>query len=372
MATSLLAFLVSTIPALPSIQAFHRSYGPKAEIKVSAPTLQWEVWPSDGAQVTGVSMEINGREVDASYNNRLRRLEYQPVKPFNAGKYDVRCRVTVAGKLQVKKDWSFQVSSDAIPSLPAPDTVQVASLSEVNIYRRSLGLDAAHHDSRLNAASLAHVRYLSLNKRTGHYEKEGEPGFIGVTPSDRLETFGYCGSSWECVTFNSGGVRESVRDLFDAPYHRIPFLQPGAPPIGTGMVGRNFGIKFGDSHETGISVSPGSNQSGVSTSWSGNEVPNPLRMHAAPSGAVGYPIVFAFFGENYPSIKLASASLSSGGMDVPMFVNTSVNDDRLEGAIIMIPKRPLAPSARYDVEVEAVANNGKTVQKRWSFTTGAK
>lgn len=369
---SLLLSIIAGRTADSSIQAFHRAYGPKSALLVSSPTLQWEVWPSDGARVTSASMVINGEKVDASYNQSSRRLEYRPTNPFRAGKYDVKCRVMVEGRLEVKKDWTFQVSNDAISRLPGPDTTQDTGLEETNRYRKALGLEEAYQEDRLNAASLAHVKYLAKNRRTGHYEKEGEPGFVGVTPAQRLEAFGYSGGSWECVTYNSGGIKESVRDLFHAPYHRIPFLQPGRVPVGTGIVGTHFAIKFGDSGGAGLTVSPASGQTGVPTSWDGNEHPNPLRMHSPGNGDVGYPIVFSYFGEDYPVLKLVEASLTCNGKSIPVFENSSLNDDHLENSIIVMPKKPLAANETYDVWIKASVNGKGNIEKRWSFTTGSK
>lgn len=372
MATGLLLTMLAGQPADSSIQAFHRAYGPKTSLLVSSPTLQWEVWPSEGARVTSATMLINGDQVKATYNSKLRRLEYNPDRPLSAGSYEVQCRVLVDQRLEVKKNWTFRVSQDAVSSLPSPDSVQDLSLAETNNYRRSLGLEPAYQESRLNAASLAHVKYLSRNRRTGHYEKSGEPGFVGATPSDRLEAFGYCGGSWECVSYNSGGVKESVRDLFHAPYHRIPFLQPGRMPVGTGFAGKNFSIKFGEGDERGLSVSPGVNQSGVPTSWDGNESPNPLRMHGAEGQSVGYPIVFSYFGEDNPVLKLKRATLTCDGEPVPFWANSSVNDDHLENSILVMPKKSLRPNTRYQVSIEASVNGKDTIEKTWSFTTAGK
>lgn len=371
MATGLFLLLIAGRPADSSIQAFHRAFGPKSSLLVSSPTLQWEVWPSEGARVTSADMFLNGKSVNATYNSKLRRVEYRPDRPFSPGTYQVQCRVMVDDRLEVKKDWSFQVSTEAISSLPEPEESQNIALAETNAFRQALGLDTVHQETRLNAASMAHVKYLARNRRTGHYEKPGEPGFVGATPSDRLEAFGYSGGSWECVTYNSGGVKESVRDLFHAPYHRIPFLQPGDVPVGTGMTGKHFSIKFGESGDSGLSVSPSAGQSGVPTSWDGNEIPNPLRMHSGFGREVGYPIVFSFFGD-YPVLKLSTATLSSNGEDVPIFENTSENDDHLENSIILIPKKPLQPNTTYAVSVRAMVNGKKQVQRSWSFTTGSK
>lgn len=317
-------------------------------------------------------MLINGEKVDASYNFKARRLEYHPAQPFRAGKYDVQCRVMVENRLEVKKDWSFRVSDSAVSALPGPDSIQDAGLAEANSYRRALGLEDAFQEDRLNAASLAHVKYLAKNRRTGHYEQEGEPGFIGRTPGDRLEAFGYSGTSWECVTYNSGGIRESVRDLFHAPYHRIPFLQPGRVPIGTGLVGKHFSIKFGDGGKAGLTVSPAAGQVGVPTSWDGNERPNPLRMHTTMSGDVGYPIVLSFFDESFPVIKLLDAKLTCDGKSLPLYENSSSNDEHLENSVILMPKKPLQPNQVYEIWVKVALTDKQSIERHWSFTTGAK
>ncbi len=367
-ATGILLALVGARVADSSVQAFHRTYGPKTSLLVSAPTLQWEVWPSEGARVTSAEMRVNGDQVDAVYNSKLRRLEYHPSRPFLAGTYRVQCLVRVDDRLEVRKDWTFQVSTNATPVLLAPSATQDAGLAEINAYRAKLGLEPAVQEDRLNAASLAHVKYLSQNNRTGHFEKPGEPGFVGATPSDRLEAFGYVGGSWECVTYNSGNVQDSVRDLFNAPYHRIPFLQPGELPVGTGMAGRNFSIKFGEGGKTGLTVSPADGQRGVPTSWDGNERPNPLRMHNSPQFKVGYPIVVSCF-EDQAKLIVEDAWLKVDGVHVGLFVNSSENDDQLDNSIFLIPKKPLVPGKEYHVYLRASANGKSSIRKEWKFTT---
>lgn len=365
-----LLLVLSASPADSSIQAFHRSYGPTSKLLVASPTLLWEVWPSSGARVTSVSMSVNGSPVDASYNRQLRRVEYHPERPLGAGKYDVACRVRVDDYLTVKKDWSFQVSDGAIIRLPAPVPAQDEALREVTRIRAELGLDKPYQEDRLNAASLAHAKYLGLNKRTGHFEKAGEPGFVGETPAARLEAFGFSGGSWECVTYNSGAVRDSIRDLFDAPYHRIPFLQPGKMPVGSGMSGQHFALKFGTGDTGGPSYSPGNGQRYVPTSWNANEVPNPLRMHLPKPRKVGYPIVFSYFADENPTLKLVRARLTRNGAEVPVFVNTPKNDNRLDNSIFLIPTEPLAPNQKYEVDFEATVNDRTRVRHNWSFQTG--
>jgi hypothetical protein len=362
--------ILSATPADSSIQAFHRSFGPTAKLLVASPTLLWEVWPSSGARVTSVSMSVNGSPVNANYNPELRRVEYQPEHPLGAGNYNVACRVKVDDYLTVKKDWSFQVSSGAVKILPAPDAAQDQAVREVSRIRAELGLPKPFQEDRFNAASFAHSKYLTLNKRTGHFEQPGEPGFVASTPSQRLEVYGYSGGSWECVTYNSGGIRESIQDLFDAPYHRIPFLQPGRMPIGSGVAGRNFTLKFGNGEVAGPSYSPGNGQRYVPTSWNANETPNPLRVHMPLPRRVGYPIVFSYFADESPTLKVVKAELSRDGVQVPVFVNSKANDDRLDNTVFIIPTQPLKPNERYTVYFEGTVNDKSRIRHTWSFETG--
>lgn len=316
-------------------------------------------------------MLINGEAVQANYDEASRRLSYRPDRPLVAGDYRVQCKVVVDNRLVVTKDWNFQVSTHATPILPEANDQQIQALNVANGYRANLGLAPMVLEPRLDAAALAHANYLARNHRTGHFEKEGEPGFVGATPEDRLEAFGYCGGSWECVTYNSGGVADSVRDLFNAPYHRIPFLQPGTVPFGSGFAGKNLSMKFGDNGESDTQVSPGANQTGTPTSWDGNESPNPLRMHPDAGSIVGYPLVFGYFSAEEPTISLVNASLVQGGRSVDCFVNSPDNDDHLQGAVLVIPKKPLLPNTTYSAHVEVKVGR-KTVSRDWSFTTGAK
>src|SRR5438132_9683768 len=69
----------------------------------------------------------------------------------------------------------------------------------VNAYRAAAGVPPLAVDARLNAAALAHARYLVLNAdREGalpdgtlHSEASGLPGYTGAAPVDRGRAFGY-------------------------------------------------------------------------------------------------------------------------------------------------------------------------------------
>ena len=131
-------------------------------------------------------------------------------------------------------------------------------------------------------------------------------------------------------------------------------------------------MKFGESGDSGASYSPSSGQTGVPTSWDGNESPNPLRLHPESGMSVGYPVVFAYFGENNPRLKLIDASITCDGVDIPIMANEPDRDEHLENAILLIPQKPLAPRTSYEVHVRATVNGQSKLNCSWKFTTGSK
>lgn len=350
--------------------AYYRSYGPRNVTRLSRPTVAWEVWPSEGAKVTSVEMRLNGNPVKARYDVEHRSLAYTPEAALSPGEYSVAAKVTVDEHLVVSRAWSFRVSTDTIARLEPPDAHQIKLLDEVNEFRSSLGLGPAHLDDRLNAAAVAHSSYLRRNHTSGHYEQPNDPGYTGNSPGDRMEAFGYFGSSYEDVCTGSKSSKEALQLLFDAPYHRIPFMSPGDVPIGGAYDNGCLTLQFGMSEAVKTVVSPAAGETGVATDWSQPEHPDPMRMHSH-TGPVGYPIVFAAFGANEP-IKVQSAKvITSDGHAVPLFLNSPENDDRLDNAAILIPKDPLAGSTTYRVEVRAQDGAGRDISRTWSFRTRA-
>jgi hypothetical protein len=348
------------------IQAFHKAFGPKSLLRISSPTLSWQIWPGEGCRVTSAVMQLNGKPVAARYNIDRKVLEYRPAAPLMPGPYKVECRVVVDEQLVVNKDWSFEVAGAAQPSLPEPDDHQTLSLNVANELRKNLGLEPMVMDSRLNAASLSHSLYLGANNRSGHFEKEGESMFAGRTPGERQESFGFLGGSWECVSAGISSAEESVRDLFDAPYHRLPFMQPGSIGFGSGFSKRRMTLNFSTSDREGVVVSPAEGQTDIATSWSRLETPNPLRLHEV-TGAVGYPVMLSHSGVE--KIEVRSATLSAGSQSVKVFLNTPSNDEHLKNALILMADKPLMPMTTYTVNVVYLAE-GREVKKTWSFRTG--
>jgi len=348
--------------------AYYRSYGPRSVTRLARPTVTWEVWPSEGGRVTGWDLRINNRKVRATYDSGRRELQFTPDYDLDTGDYAVSAKVTVDGSLTVSRAWSFRVSSEKIGKLAPPSEKQVLLLQEINSARSVLGLAPALLDDRLDASASAHTSYLKRNRQSGHFEQEGAPGFSGNAPADRMEAFGYFGSSYEDVCTGAFSLREGMKMLFDAPYHRIPFMAPGQPLVGGAYENGALTLQFGVSEATRVVVSPAPNQPGLPLTWDQPENPNPLRLYDV-RGQIGYPVVFAAFGVEEP-IRVSDASLTDGfGNSVPFYLNSPANDDHLENAAFVLPKKPLRAGTLYSVTVRATDATGRDISKSWSFTT---
>lgn len=349
-----------------------RAFGPQSIVRVAKPTLRWEVWPGQGSQITDAMMSLNGRSVRATYDADGKALLYTPTQPLAPGTYKVDAKVMVDNFMPVKKEWDFTVAPGAATKVPQPTEDQLRTVEAVNEIRSRIGLQPFQPDARLCAAAIAHTNYLKLNGLTGHYQHAGDPGFVGQTPAERLDAFGYSDSSWEGVDFGSQSVHDSLRRLYDAPYHRLPFLQPGSTFVGAGFVSSHMTLEFGMSNQTGTVVSPAPQEQGVPLSWSGQERPDPLAIHHL-SGVVGYPIVFAHFTPSGERVYVRHARLSTGdGEAVDFALNTPDNDEHLDFAAILIPVRPLRPNTVYEVSVDARTQSGKDVSTTWRFMTGSR
>jgi uncharacterized protein YkwD len=353
------------------VSAIYGKYFPTGSVSSQNPVVSWNVKPTGGGTVSRVEMSINNKPVVADFNTESNSVEYSPSKPLQDGLYTVACRVTIARELIVRQDWSFEVNGgEPSDRGPASSFAAAYAFEATNAIRAEMGMPPFLIDDRISAAAAAHSRYQLLNRGTGHYEVAGKPGFTGVAPWDRIQKFGYPGVCYEGACGHEMDPRRAIRLLFDAPYHRIAFLQPGSPPIGIGFEAGALTVDYAVSTEEGVGMSPAPGQRGVPTAWDGNESPCPLRIHGA-SGAVGYPIVFSWFSPRIESISISSMKLiSPAGSPVPAYVNTPENDAELRFAGVITPMAKLRANTCYTVRVQATTQRGVKINRTWSFTTG--
>ncbi len=346
-------------------------FGPRAVVRIQKPQLRWEVW-CDDSKVTSAEMTVDDKVVPARYDPTTRCLSYAPSTPLSVGPHHVECHIIVDDAVTFSRDWTTTIAPDAIETLPAAGADQVRALEIANALRRAGGLPEMVLDPRLCAAALGHVEYLTANNLIGHGERPGTPKFLGASPGDRLEAFGFGSSSWEGVTYGPTTVDEAMRALFDAPYHRIPLLQPGALMFGSGFGSQRLDVEIEETGAAAIVCSPADGQKGVPTQWLSREDPDPFRLYPGAGPLGGYPIVCAVFGPGEQSIKISSAVLTDDqGAAVEAYVNSPANDGQLTNAVVIIARRPLKAKSWYRVHIEASDASGSPIAANWRFETGA-
>jgi hypothetical protein len=349
---------------------FGRSHGPRGKLMTARPTLVWEVWSTQPGEIVGGRAKVGNRQVPARYDSQERKIIVELGDSLDSGEH----RVTVWARLRdgqsISKSWNLSVSPDALTRLPRPSNSQQRALEAVNRFRSKMGLEPAQMDDSLNAASLYHSKYLAETNTTGHFEAPGKPGFVATEPGDRHMAFGWVGNSWEAVAFGSTDEEEAVHNLIDAPYHRIPFIQPGELSFGSGYSNLRLTTAFSMSSKTATVVYPYERQSDAPTQWSFRERPDPLRIHPGAKRPVGYPVMLVYFSDHTETLDVRSATLRDAqGSIVPCYLSTPDNDDELKNAVVLIPKSPLQPEAQYSARVEAEVVGGPSILKSWTFRT---
>lgn len=340
---------------------------PYGDLMFARPELAWSVWGSGGLTVSSARIEVDGKPIKARYDSRAQTVRATPAL-LAPGTHDAKCTVNFDSGHTVDKRWRFRVLPGALPKLPAPGPQQKAAQRIIDQFRRQHGLPAMNSEPALHAAAQAHADYMAGNRSVGHSEAPGRKGFTGKTPGDRARAFGYFGGNSESVAKSGQALAESVRRLFEAPYHRVMFLQPGRPDFGAGFTRGSTCLKVGGDHTDGTVLSPPDRAKAVPLDWDGVETPDPLR-GTRMKGPVGYPVVMAVFGQGADTLRLKSAELKASGTSVPIVALHPGNDAKAHGAVILVPRSPLKPRTRYEVQI-TYTQSGRQSKKHWSFTTG--
>ncbi|OLC55576.1 MAG: hypothetical protein AUH85_08965 [Chloroflexi bacterium 13_1_40CM_4_68_4] len=235
-------------------------------------------------------------------------------------------------------------------SAPASaDTVAAIDMLALNNQMRfAVGAPTVPSDPRLVQAAQNHANYNSANSITGHYETAGLPYYTGYSARDRL----------------------GVRQLWDAPYHRLGMMHPQATTIGWGHSGLNgrestvadlvydFGFRAVD-----FVRSPADRQTNIPTSWSGRESPNPLP--AGVSGLVGYPIMVVYSVGQSADMRAAEV-VAPNGTKLPIYYVPQQFEYDYQ---VIIPQQPLAANTTYHVRFDLTVV-GQYVTNEWDFSTG--
>lgn len=256
------------------------------------------------------------------------------------------------------------VAAGAISS--RPNDPSVVLLTELNAFRTQIGLPHFRIDPRLSESALGHSRYLAENGKQGHRQDSSAKSYMGANALERAKKMGFDGRSIAQVIAYTGPER-AIRGLIDAPYHRILLCAPGDVAIGIGWGESNVVIDLAVQPQSSVTLYPADGQIGVPVQWRDVEIPDPLRLHGL-TRPVGTVLSVAFFGMTVHDGR--GTLTSETGENVPIAVNTPQNDDLLQNGIFLIPRSPLLPLTRYTARVNATLDNGRTVERTWSFTTG--
>lgn len=385
MLTLLIGCACLAFPAQPA-HAFSYSYEgvPKQTIGVTKPTLTFYFKSDMTAMPSTYSMYLNGESVPVAFDAAQSIFTYTPSKDLQPGSYTVRMMIRFAGYEPLEQTWTFKVSKDALRQFPAAAPDQLNRLAAINDYRLLHGLPAVQFNDKLTASAAAHAHYLDVNKvkqtessqESLHLEDAGKSAYVGATPLERAAYYGYTSAVGEDAAYFSGTGSEAIDVLFDAPYHRNPFLDPYIKEVGIGTAGDYTIIEFGLEKDAGpqLVVSPAAGDRYVPTSFNGNETPDPLSVHPNEAFPVGYPIMAQYYGSSVDKVKLLASELTdSKKQPVATLVNTPDNDRNLTNAVIVMPSKPLEADSTYHVKLklEVMKKDGSKVveDKEWDFTT---
>ena len=261
----------------------------------------------------------------------------------------------------------------ALVALPLATTAAASAndmLLLTNQFRSAIGSPTVPSDPRLVQAAQSHANYNSANNILGHYETAGRPYYTGYAPRDRLIAQGWT-TSFVSEVATGGSELGGVRQLWDAPYHRLGLMHPNATTIGWGhseLNGRqsnvgdivyNFAIR-----PVEFVRSPAHMQTNIPTSWSGNESPSPVP--AGTSGPYGYPIMVVYSAGQ--SVQFRAAEIvAPNGTRLPFYVAPQQFEYDYQ---VIIPQRPLAVNTTYHVRFD-ITVAGQWLTNQWDFSTGS-
>ena len=243
-------------------------------------------------------------------------------------------------------------------------------LALTNQLRFAIGSPTIPADPRVVTAAQNHANYSAANRTGGHFETAGLPYYTGYAPRDRVIAAGLTATFVSEVATGGSNPLSGVRQLWDAPYHRLGLMHPNAYTLGWGhsdLAGSatvadivyDFGLRPVD-----FVRSPANRQTGIPTSWSGGESPSPLP--SGVSGPVGYPIMVVYSAGQNVTMRAAEL-VAPDGTRVPIYYAPQQFEYDYQ---VIIPQRPLAANTTYHVRFD-INVQSQMVTNEWDFSTGS-
>jgi uncharacterized protein YkwD len=269
----------------------------------------------------------------------------------------------------------------------AANSAQVAVFQLLNQNRQQCGFPALTENTVLDQAAQAHADYLAANNLVSDSEVQGNPGFTGVTYTDRAAHFGYPSSVgaggvsagyYSTTTLTETQYGEQMLYAWLSGVYHIGIATWPASQIGVGWNETpyngypNVHAVLTLAHIQSITGSlpltfPCQGTTGVAYSSIG-EMPAPPNT----SGNWGTPIAVA--GNSNDTVVLQTGTITdpTSGAVVNLQVLNAASDPNKElpsYEAVAYPTTPLKPNTTYSVSLTGTYN-GAAFSRNFTFTTG--
>lgn len=262
--------------------------------------------------------------------------------------------------------------------------------NHINALRVAAGLEPFKQSTKLDAAAQGHSNYMVANdKYTGHTQTEGDAGFTGTTPSERIVATGakYNNTS-EGVVAGANLPWSDVADVFfESVYHRQPLLSNNLSDIGYASAKGKFGTEvdfdvwvfnYGGNTKSPMKASyvlwPLDGATDQATYFDG-ESPDPAPDLTEQGIKPGNPVSISVDADD--TIKVDVFSLNCAGQDIASRILTKDNDvnNGAHGSYVnknwafLLPEAPLPAGVTCTATFQGSSSSISKIVKTWSFTT---
>ncbi len=264
------------------------------------------------------------------------------------------------------------VSGQACPAPTGAPADATTAITIANGIRAKIGSPCSVIAPALDTSATKHCTYYKANAGMGacvsnpHVEVMACTQYVGAQFYDRMAVAGYNGQpASEDMAF-VGDPTQAVGQWVDSVWHRPPLLSPWVRDFGYGSAAgcdtADFGVGASAPTNT-VANYPYDGQTGVPTSFSGNEGPTPP---APPTGfPSGYPITVFLMGA---TITAHTLTLDGDAALIGHVWIGPADSQFLRDAYVMYANKPLTPGKKYRVHVEAT-QGAAPVKLDWAFTT---
>jgi uncharacterized protein YkwD len=269
---------------------------------------------------------------------------------------------------------------------------ELAAFTYLNSRRAACGFGYLKQDTRLDAAALAHAKYIALpvEAAISHVEAQtvSPELFTGANPIDRALAKAYPAtkSSFD-EDFGAGYLSETnfaeviSADLMNAPFHLLSLLRSNRD-VGIGVYSANRGANslpyravvlnmsttVGTQEPDGVQTYPCQGSS-LAGGFYGGEVPDPYPGRNYALNPMGSPL--AILSPTGTTLSLQSYSLRRSGDSQELALNVLSSSNRStyirSNEIVLMPELPMVAGASYDVKLAGTVD-GVAWVKVFTFT----